>query len=100
MDIKKIIKEEVDDFKWIKDTEPTLKRYRIVYNTEAIIQAYTFEQAKNIYEGLDLYNLDKEILKNRGEPGLTHAEWRDDEYWQKVNEWGNVESIEPEEDEY
>ena len=87
--IKKILKEDVD---WIEDVPPEagLRKYRIVYSMELVINAYDVTQAQDIYENLDLDNLSKYPLSwHSNEPGLIRAEWTYDKEWQVEDKDGD-----------
>jgi len=84
MDLKKIIKEEVNDFEWTESAEPKLKTFRVSYRSEMIIDAYDYEEAQQIYYGVDLNDVNNSINHNMNEPGVRSNDWYDttdfDEY--------------------
>ena len=77
MNIKKIIKEEVNDFEWVNSIEPELKTFVVTYRSEMIIDAYTFEEAEEIYRGLNLNDIENNINHDTTEPGVRSNDWYD-----------------------
>jgi len=86
MDLKKIIKEEVDGFDWTKEIKPQLKTFRVSYRSEMIIDAYDYEEAQQIYYGVDLNDVNNSINNNMDEPGVRSNEWYDTTDFDELND--------------
>lgn len=84
--IKKILKES--DFEWAEDVQPApeLKNYTITVLISLDIEAHSDEQARQIYEGLDIGRLDEEITAGVGDPGFKYHEWIDDHGMRRFDE--------------
>ena len=58
MDLRRIIKEEVEGMEWTNEIpEAEIKTYSVVYRMEILIDAASQEEAEEIYYGLDLSNV-------------------------------------------
>jgi hypothetical protein len=73
--IKKILKEEFDDFGWTKDVPAKLNTYRITYRMEMYIDAHTEEEATEIYESMDLGNVHRYMTYDEEEVGMKDYQW-------------------------
>jgi hypothetical protein len=85
MDIRKIIREEVNDFDWIQDTKPELKTYIVRYSSEMWIEAYNMDQAQDIYNDVDLNDVNNSINHNKDQAGIRSNEWYDTLHWQELD---------------
>ena len=77
MDLKKIIKEEVNAFDWTEDVEPELKTFSVKYMMEMIIEAYDEEEAQGIYENINLSDVNNHLNHDTTTPGVRSTEWYD-----------------------
>ena len=75
MDLKKIIKEEVNSFDWTEDVPARLNTYRVTYRMEMYIDAHTEEEAKQIYENMDLGNVHHYMTYEEDEVGMKDYQW-------------------------
>jgi hypothetical protein len=75
MDLKKIIKEEVNDFDWTEDVPARLNTYRVTYRMEMYIDAHTEEEATEIYEAMDLGNVHHYMTYEEDEVGMKDYQW-------------------------
>lgn len=84
MDLKKIIKEEINGFEWTEGVEPELKTFGVKYMMEMIIEAYDEEEAQGIFENTNLSDVSNELNHDMTTPGIRSTEWYDtislDEY--------------------
>ena len=86
MNLKHIIKEEINDFEWTDEISPSLNRYRVTYRTELYIDAHTPEEANQIFEGLNLGVLREEMTYNETEVGLKDYLWYETTSFERVND--------------
>ena len=75
MDLKKIIKEEVNGFDWTEDVPARLNTYRVTYRMEMYIDAHTEEEATQIYENMDLGNVNHYMTYDEDEVGMKDYQW-------------------------
>lgn len=86
MDLKKIIKEEVNDFGWTEGIEPELKTFRVTYRMLMLIDAYDEEEAHSIFEGEDLGWIQVKERYQSDEPGVKSYEWYDTTSFDEVDD--------------
>ena len=86
MDLKKIIKEEVNDFEWTEEIPSRLNTYRVTYRTELYIDAHTEEEALELYEGMNLGALHEHMRYDEDQIGLKDYQWYETTSFEKVDD--------------
>jgi hypothetical protein len=86
MNLKKIMKEEINDFDWTEDVPAKLNTYRVTYRTELYISAHTEEEANEIYEELNLGDLGTALNYNEDEVGLKDYSWYETTSFERVDD--------------
>jgi hypothetical protein len=81
MDIKKIIKEEVDEFNWATDVESAeMKTYMVTYRMEMLIEAPNIGEAEKVWESTNLT-----VPNDEGPIGVKYSSFIDDDGVQETN---------------
>jgi hypothetical protein len=85
MDIRRIIREEMDGFDWVREQEPELKTYLVKYESWMWLGAYTEEQARNIFDEIDLNNVNNHIVHTE-QPGVRDNYWNDTISFEEIDD--------------